>query len=68
MRLTIATLTLAYVLSQFYRAFLAVLSPMLTQDLGIPAEVLARASGWWFLASRRRNCRWDGRWTGSGLG
>lgn len=50
MRLTIATLTLAYVLSQFYRAFLAVLSPMLTQDLGLAAEVLARASGWWFLA------------------
>jgi predicted MFS family arabinose efflux permease len=50
MQATIATLTLAYVLSQFYRAFLAVLSPLLTQDLGIPAEVLARASGWWFLA------------------
>jgi predicted MFS family arabinose efflux permease len=50
MRPTIATLTLAYVLSQFYRAFLAVLAPVLAKDLGTPAEVLAQASGWWFLA------------------
>lgn len=50
MRLTIATLTLAYVLSQFYRAFLAVMAPALAQDLGIGPEILADASGWWFLA------------------
>ncbi len=50
MKVTIATLTLAYVLSQFYRAFLAVLAPLLAGDLGIPAEALAQASGWWFLA------------------
>ena len=30
----IAALTVAYVLSQFYRAFLAVLSPALIADLG----------------------------------
>ncbi len=50
MRLTIATLTLAYVLSQFYRAFLAVMAPTLAQDLGVLPQVLAQASGWWFLA------------------
>ena len=50
MRLTIAMLTLAYVLSQFYRAFLAVMAPVLAQDLGVLPQVLAQASGWWFLA------------------
>ncbi|WP_092640550.1 MFS transporter [Jannaschia faecimaris] len=45
----IAILTLAYVLSQFYRAFLAVLAPELTADLGIDAATLSRASGIWFL-------------------
>jgi MFS family permease len=43
-------LTLAYVLSQFYRAFLAVMAPVLAQDLGVLPQVLAQASGWWFLA------------------
>lgn len=50
MRIGIAALILAYVLSQFYRAFLAVLTPVLTQDLGVTAADLASASGWWFLA------------------
>jgi predicted MFS family arabinose efflux permease len=50
MRIGIAALILAYVLSQFYRAFLAVLSPVLTRDLGVTAAELASASGWWFLA------------------
>ncbi|KAF0115783.1 MAG: major facilitator transporter [Rhodobacteraceae bacterium] len=50
MRVGIAALLLAYVLSQFYRAFLAVLSPVLTTDLGVSAADLASASGWWFLA------------------
>ena len=49
MKAGIATLTLAYVLSQFYRAFLAVLAPMLTADLGITNADLSRASGIWFL-------------------
>ncbi|NHB76287.1 MFS transporter [Rhodobacter calidifons] len=49
MRIGIAALILAYVLSQFYRAFLAVLAPVLTQDLGVTAAELASASGWWFL-------------------
>ena len=37
-------------LSQFYRAFLAVLTPVLKADLGVSAADLASASGWWFLA------------------
>ena len=50
MRTGLVFLVLGYVLSQFYRAFLAVLSPVLSQDLGIGADDLARASGLWFLA------------------
>lgn len=50
MRAGIASLVLAYVLSQFYRAFLAVLSPVLATDIGATAESLAQASGLWFLA------------------
>ena len=50
MRIGIAALILAYVLSQFYRAFLAVLSPILTRDLGVTAAELASASGWWCWA------------------
>ncbi len=50
MRAGIAALILAYVLSQFYRAFLAVLSPVLKADLGLTADDLAAASGLWFLA------------------
>jgi nitrate/nitrite transporter NarK len=43
-------LVLAYMLSQFYRACLAVLSPVLAQDIGATPEDLARASGLWFFA------------------
>lgn len=46
----IVTLVIAYVLSQFYRAFLAVMTPALSADLGATAEDLSRASGLWFLA------------------
>ena len=49
MKLGIVSLVLAYVLSQFYRAFLAVLAPVLETDLGATAEHLANASGIWFL-------------------
>ncbi|MBC8410101.1 MAG: MFS transporter [Rhodobacteraceae bacterium] len=45
----ILCLVLGYVLSQFYRAFLAVLAPDLYSDLGITPETLATASGVWFL-------------------
>ena len=43
-------LCLAYVLSQFFRAFLAVLSEVLAQDLGAAPDALATASGLWFLS------------------
>ena len=46
----IAALFLGYILSQFYRAFLAVLTPVLIADLGVDAADLAAASGWLFLA------------------
>lgn len=46
----IATLALAYVLSQFYRSFLAVLTPSLISDLGIDKAGLSVASGAYFIA------------------
>lgn len=45
----IAALVAAYVLSQFYRAFLAVLTPVLGAEIGARPEDLAAASGVWFL-------------------
>jgi MFS family permease len=50
MKTGIFFLVLGYVLSQFYRAFLAVLAPMLSADIGVRADELALASGLWFLA------------------
>lgn len=50
MKVGIISLVLAYVLSQFYRAFLAVMSPVLIVDLGVSPADLADASGFWFLA------------------
>ncbi|MFE3838945.1 MFS transporter [Pseudogemmobacter sonorensis] len=50
MRLGIASLMFGYVLSQFFRAFLAVLAPVLEADLGASKQDLATASGLWFLA------------------
>jgi len=48
MRAGIAALVLAYVLSQFYRSFLAVLTKILEADLGAGALDLSRASGAWY--------------------
>ena len=50
MKLGIGFLVLGYVLSQFYRAFLAVLSPVLSADLGAGPDDLALSSGLWFLS------------------
>jgi sugar phosphate permease len=50
MRAGIAFLIVAYMLSQFYRAFLAVLSPVLMAEIGASTGDLARASGLWFAA------------------
>ncbi len=49
MKLGIVVLITAYGLSQFYRAFLAVLAPALEADIGATREVLSAASGVWFL-------------------
>tara|TARA_R110002110_G_scaffold40504_17_gene129527 strand:+ start:632 stop:1810 length:1179 start_codon:yes stop_codon:yes gene_type:complete len=46
----ILLLGLAYVLSQFFRAFLAVLTGLLQTDIGATPDDLAFASGLWFLA------------------
>lgn len=43
-------LCLAYVLSQFFRAFLAVLAGVLEADIGAAPDDLAFASGMWFLS------------------
>ncbi|MFL4469601.1 MFS transporter [Tateyamaria armeniaca] len=50
MQIGLFLLGLAYVLSQFFRAFLAVLTAPLGADLGVGADVLATASGLWFLS------------------
>lgn len=50
MKAGIASLVLAYMLSQFYRAFLAVLAPDLAASAGATAEDLGTASGLFFLA------------------
>ncbi len=50
MKAGIVTLIAGYVLSQFYRAFLPVLTPALEAELGATPEGLGRASGLWFLA------------------
>ncbi len=49
MGIGLISLVLAYVLSQFYRAFLAVLTPALEVDLGATAADLSYASGLWFI-------------------
>ncbi len=49
MKLGLLFLVLGYMLSQFYRAFLAVLAGMLQADIGVNADDLAFASGLWFL-------------------
>ena len=46
----ILSLVLAYMLSQFYRAFLAVLSGVLGAELGAGPDDLALSSGIWFLS------------------
>lgn len=45
----LVALVIGYMLSQFYRAFLAVLTPSLILDLGATNADLALASGAWFI-------------------
>jgi len=49
MRVGLIVLCAAYMLSQFFRAFLAVLAQVLGSEIGAGAEDLAVASGMWFL-------------------
>ncbi len=49
MKFGIFFLVLAYMFSQFYRAFLAVLTPVLKTDVGAQPDDLSLASGLWFL-------------------
>jgi len=64
----------AYVLSQFYRAFLPVLAPILAIDIGASADDLARASSLWFLVFAAMQIpvgaaldRYGPRWTAASL-
>ncbi len=45
----IISLILGYTMSQFYRAFLAVLAPTLNAELGAGPEDLALSSGLWYI-------------------
>lgn len=49
MRLGFTALIFGYVMSQFYRACLAVLTPVLDTEIGASAADLSLASGLWFL-------------------
>jgi MFS family permease len=49
MHLGLFVLCIGYVLSQFFRAFLAVLTDVLERDIGTTPEDLAFASGLWFI-------------------
>ena len=46
----IIVLAAAYIISHFYRSFLAVLSPQLTAELGMSPAALSDALGAWFAA------------------
>ncbi|MGB3147643.1 MAG: MFS transporter, partial [Paracoccaceae bacterium] len=50
MRTGLFFLFAAYLLSQFFRSFLAVMAPVLQQEIGVGAEDLALSSGLWFLS------------------
>ena len=47
---TLVTLCAAYMLSQFYRSFLAIVAPNLTRELGLGPAELGALSGVWFGA------------------
>ncbi len=50
MHIGILFLLAAYVLSQFYRAFLAVLTPVLKAEIGVGPDDLAVSSGLFFVS------------------
>lgn len=49
MRSALILLSITYIMSQFYRAFLAVLAPDLQSELGATEAQLSSASGMWFI-------------------
>lgn len=49
MKISLLFLVLGYLLSQFYRSFLAVLAGLLQTDIAVTADDLAVSSGLWFL-------------------
>ncbi len=49
MKIGLFFLVIGYLLSQFYRSFLAVLAGLLRTDIGVSADDLAFSSGLWFL-------------------
>ena len=49
MRFDFVLLILAYVLSQFFRSFLPVLTNVLDRDIGADPADLSLAAGMWFL-------------------
>ncbi len=55
----------AYVLSQFYRSFLAVIAPELAQELGLDAQALGNLQAVWILGSSSHSSRWGWRSTRS---
>lgn len=46
---TFLTFLAAYVLSQFYRSFLAVIAPELARELGLDPQALGNLQAWWIL-------------------
>ena len=49
MKRGLLALSMAYILSQFYRAFLPVIAPVLATEIGATPDDLAYASGIWFV-------------------
>ena len=49
MKRGLLALSMAYILSQFYRAFLPVIAPVLAAEIGATPDDLAYASGIWFV-------------------
>ena len=50
MKIALSALAVSYILSQFFRAYLAVLAPDLAADIGAGPDDLSEASSWFFLA------------------
>ena len=60
-------LAAAYFLSQFYRSFLPVMYPVLSEEIGLDADWLSLASGGWYIVFAVAQFPVAGRLTVSGL-